>query len=414
MIKNVAEVKRETCFGCTACMAICKLGAIHMQADAEGFMVPAVDEEKCVNCSACTKVCPALHPWKGREGENKFYAFQHEDDTVLVKSTSGGAFSAIASSVDDPYVCGCVMDEKLYVRHIVSQAEEDIAAMRGSKYVQSDMGNVLREIGEKLSAGKNVVFSGTSCQTHGLLNYLAAAKISTENLITMDLICHGVPSNLMHKEYVKNYEKSKGVKGVKHYFRSKRQGWGLRFMLKNYEQLFVHSGHKQTVVHSCVVADRTSLESQLWLNIFFSDLCLREACYNCPYCTDSKPADITLADFWGIEETDVDLDFPKGCSLLIGRGEGINIVKKLIKFRALDKKQESVARNYQIHLNRPIKRPAKRDDFWEDYHKHGFDFVARKYLRYGKRYSLLMLLYNLANLLKNKRLAQKIGGWLFY
>lgn len=413
MVESIAKVKREACFGCTACMAICKFDAITMQPDAEGFMVPIVDEEKCVGCGACTKVCPALNPWQGKAGENKFYTYQHEDKEVLAKSTSGGAFSAIVGNEENPYVCGCVLDDKLYVRHILSREEEDIAAMRGSKYVQSDMSNVLREIRDKLAAGEKVVFSGTSCQTHGLLNYLSVAKVPADNLITMDLICHGVPSNLMHQEYVKLYEQVKGVKGLKHYFRTKRQQWGLKFMLKNYEQVFVHSG-QQALVHGCPAGDRTSLESQLWLNVFFSDLCLRESCYKCPYCTDSKPADITLADFWGIEETDVDLDFPKGCSLMIARGKGIAKVGQLLNSKLLDEKQETVARKYQMHLTRPIKRPAEREGFWQDYHADGFEFVARKYLRYGEKYRILMFIYNLLNRLKNKRLVQKVGNWIFY
>ncbi|MBP3819977.1 MAG: Coenzyme F420 hydrogenase/dehydrogenase, beta subunit C-terminal domain [Butyrivibrio sp.] len=413
-MESVAKVKREACFGCTACMAICKFDAITMQPDDEGFMVPIVDEEKCIGCGACTRVCPALNPWQGKASENKFYAYQHENMDILAKSTSGGAFSALVGTEEKPYVCGCVLDEKLYVRHILSREEKDIAAMRGSKYVQSDMGNVLREIREKLLVGEKVVFSGTSCQTHGLLNYLAAAKVPTDNLLTMDLICHGVPSNLMHQEYVKLYEQAKGVSRCKHYFRSKRQGWGLKFMLKNHEQLFVHGGHKQTVVHSEGVGDRTSLESQLWLNVFFSDLCLRESCYNCPYCTDSKPADITLADFWGIEETDVELNFPQGCSLLIARGKGIDKVDQLLNSKPLDKTQEVVARKYQIHLQRPIKRPENRENYWRDYQVQGFEYVAKKYLRYGWKYNVLMVFYNLANMFDDKRVAQKLGNWLFY
>ena len=412
-MESVAKVKRKTCFGCTACMAICKFDAITMKPDAEGFTVPIVDEAKCIGCGACTRVCPAINPWQGKASENKFYAYQHEDKEILAESTSGGAFSAIVGSVEKPYVCGCVLDDKLYVRHILSREESDIAAMRGSKYVQSDMGNVFREIREKLVAGENVVFSGTSCQTHGLLNYLVATKVPTDNLLTMDLICHGVPSNLIHQEYVKLYEQVKSVKGVKHYFRTKRQQWGLKFILKNYEQVFVHSGHEK-VVPGCPVGDRTSLESQLWLNVFFSDLCLRESCYSCPYCTDNKPADITLADFWGIEETNVDFDFPQGCSLMIARGKGIDRVENLLNSKLLDEQQETMAQKYQMHLARPIKRPENRGKFWQDYHTFGFAYVAKKYLRYGTKYKLLMMFYNWANKLPDKRMAQKIGERLFY
>ncbi len=402
---SVASVKREACFGCTGCMAICKLGAIDMQADDEGFMIPVINERKCVECGACLQVCPALQPWQGRGEKNIFYAFQHSDDKVLAKSTSGGAFSAIVDSVELPYVCGCVLDENLYVKHIVSQDKTIIAAMRGSKYVQSDIGNCLRQIGERLLAGENVIFTGTSCQVHGLCNYLAAARVPVENLLTIDLICHGVPSNLMHQEYVKNYEADKGGKVIKHYFRTKRQNWGMRFILKNYEQ---------TVVRNSLADDRTSLASQLWVNVFFSELCLRESCYRCPYCTDNKPADITMSDFWGIEETDVDLEFKKGCSLLIARGKGGDIAARLSNYKLLNAKQESVARKYQSHLKRPAKRPASRDDFWYDYHKYGFAYVARKYLRYSYRYKLLLLMYNMAVRLKAKKISQYIRKKIFF
>lgn len=412
-MKNVTSVKREDCFGCTACKAVCKLNAVSMVSDDEGFMHPVVDEHKCVACGACLQVCPALHRWEAQPCENKFYAFQNQDKRVLSKSTSGGAFSAIVHSVEKPYVCGCVLDDRLYVKHILSNRSEDIEAMRGSKYVQSDMGDCFSEIKEKLTAGGQVIFTGTSCQVHGLLNYLRFFKVATDRLITVDLICHGVPSNLMHQEYIKFYEKTKGVQRGTHYFRTKRQGWGMNFILKNHEQMFVHSG-QQTFVHGSLSGDYTSQESQLYLNIFFSDFCLRSACYHCPYCTENKPGNLTLADFWGIEETDLALDFPQGCSLIIARGKGIHTVEDILSSIPLNEEQKKVAKKYQMHLRGPIKRPDKRAAFWEDYHRRGFQYVAHKYLRYGGKYKVLMLLYNIANHMTNKRFAQKLGGKLFY
>lgn len=411
-MKNITSVKKEDCFGCTACKAVCKLDAISMVTDDEGFMYPIVDEHKCVECGACLHVCPALHRWKAEQCDNEYYAFQNQDQYVLSKSTSGGAFSALVHSVKEPYVCGCVLDDRLYVKHILSNRSDDIEAMRGSKYVQSDMGDCFSQIKAKLAAGEQVIFTGTSCQVHGLLNYLKFFKVATDRLITVDLICHGVPSNLMHQEYVKFYEKTKGVKRGTHYFRTKRQGWGMRFILKNHEQMFVHG--EQTFVHSTPSGDYTSQESQLYLNIFFSDLCLRSACYHCPYCTENKPGDLTLADFWGIEETDLSLDFPKGCSLVIARGKGIHMLENILHGLHLNKEQIKVAKKYQLHLRRPVKCPDKRDAFWADYHRKGFQYVAHKYLRYGGKYKVIMLLYNIANRMTNKRIAQKLGSKLFY
>lgn len=405
MTNSISEVKPNQCFGCSACFAICTQNAIEMKPDSEGFMAPIMDMDKCINCGACKKVCPAINRWTPEAAMNRYYFFQNPDKSVLKNSTSGGAFSAVVETVNNPYVCGCVEDDNFYIKHIVAKEEKDIAKMRGSKYVQSDMQDVFQKIGQLLSSGENVVFTGTSCQTHGLLNYLSYKKIDNNSLITLDLICHGVPSNLMHKEYINYYEKKKTKTPQIHYFRSKRQGWGSRAILRNYEQ---------TLVHGSGNADYKSLESQLYANVFFSDFALRECCYNCPYCTENKPADITMADFWGIEETDIAGKLEQGCSLLIGRKKGLNVLNKLDGAACLSDAQKAVASKYQKHLSVPNDRPAIRYAFWKDYYQYGFDYVAHKYLHMNVKYKILILIYNFFNLFKDKRIASIIGSKIFY
>ncbi len=405
MNNNVSQVNRTSCFGCSACMAICKCDAITMKPDEEGFMVPEIDENKCIDCGMCIKTCAAINRYQPTFNGNKYYAYQHNSESTLERSTSGGAFSAIIDESKTPYVCGCITDENLYVKHILSFQQSDIEAMQGSKYVQSDMSNCFREIRKTLLQGNRVVFTGTSCQVDGLKRYLSLTNVSQGNLVTMDLICHGVPSNLMHKEYVKLYEDKKKTTAVSHLFRSKRNGWGSKFILRNYEQLFMDNKE---------INDYQSLESQLWLNVFFSDLCLRESCYNCPYCTEHKPADYTVADFWGGEETTLDVDFSKGCSLVIARNNRREVKFKSGKLIELNDEQKEIAQNHQAHLKKPISRPNKRDDFWSDYYSYGFLYVARKYFRYDYKHVLMLKLFNFY---KNRgwwKKAERMGHKLFY
>lgn len=405
MTNSISCVDRNDCFGCTACMSICKLSAITMKADSEGFMAPVLNESLCVNCGQCKNVCPAIQKWESTNpNQNEYYYYQNPDDLVLEKSTSGGAFMGIVESVEKPWVGGCIEDENLYIKHIITNDPDQISLMQGSKYTQSDIGDTFKQVKDALERDEQVVFSGTSCQIHGLLNYLEAVNVSRDKLVTIDLICHGVPSNLMHQEYIKYYELKKRKKPIRHIFRTKKQGWGTIFILKNYIQTldFSRLGH-----------DDKSLESQLYTNIFFSDLCLREACYNCPYCTENKPADITLADFWGIEDTDI-INNEKGCSLIIARNNGKELLRKIKGANKLNEEQAAIAKKYQKHLITHNDRPTLRDDFWNDYYKYGFEFVAKKYLRAGFKYKILIFAYNYFKLFKHKRVAARLGNKIYY
>ncbi len=373
----------------------------------EGFLQPVINESVCRNCGKCKEVCPALDRWETtKSDESIYYAYQHPDETVLGSSTSGGAFSAIIGLYDSPNVCGVIADNSMYVKHIISKSRKDIEAMRGSKYVQSDIGDNFRAVGEKLKNDETVIFTGTSCYVHGLIKYLTAIKIDMSKLITIDLICHGVPSNLMHREYLDNYQKKKNKLIISHKFRSKYQDWGIEDTIRNYIQIL---GFKDNKV------DINSLDSQLYVNVFFSELCLRESCYECPYTCEDKPADITLADFWGIEYSGINIiNKEKGCSLVLARGKGKDIVGKLSHIISLDKEQIKIAQRYQSHLYKPIARPLDRDKFWEDYYKKDFEFVARKYFHYSFKYRIYMLIYIFFNMINLKRLKMTIGKRIFY
>lgn len=222
----------QKCCGCTACMAVCPLHAIQMNNDSEGFLCPQVDTKICVECGACIKVCPAEKIEKStvKVSDNmQTYAAKWENN-VRSKSASGAFFPANAKYVLEEkkgYVCGCVLNRQtLMPEHIVTNNWPDIQRMQDSKYVQSNMKNCYCEIGELLNKGQIVLFTGTSCQVSGLYSFLEAKHISSENLLTIDFFCHGVPSPKIWKDYLRFYEEKRKRTPIGYRFRSKQYGWG--------------------------------------------------------------------------------------------------------------------------------------------------------------------------------------------
>ena len=223
-MEKLYEDKRDCC-GCGACEAACPRGAITMRADEEGFLYPAVDAGKCVDCGLCEKVCPLKHAEELKaEREPRCFAAIHKSDEVLMRSTSGGAFTAISDVIlaRGGAVCGVDFDEKLRAVHRVSDTAEGRDRMRVSKYVQSDMRGIFRAVREECEK-RPVMFSGTPCQCAALLSYLGGRP---ENLFVCDLICHSIPSPLVWEEYKKLLESERGGKIAQVWFRSKRHPWG--------------------------------------------------------------------------------------------------------------------------------------------------------------------------------------------
>ena len=192
------------CTGCGMCSEICKVGAIQMMQNEEGFLSPIIDDNKCVDCGLCKENCP-----QNQNSELKkcklVYAAISKDESSLMKSSSGGAFFAFAKEVIEKggVVCGCVFDSAIKATHVFAENLEELEKMRGSKYVQSDMGNVYNHLKELLEAGRKVLFSGTPCQVAGVYQFLGR---DYENLITIDLICHGVSSPKALSQYNDNHD----------------------------------------------------------------------------------------------------------------------------------------------------------------------------------------------------------------
>ena len=274
----------QQCTGCMACYNKCPQNAIKIVYSEDGFYVPEIEEEKCTHCGLCAKICPQNNDIKSELETNNCYAAA-ADDIIREKSASGGVFALIAKKVleDNGYVCGAAFCDKFrQVKHIVINNVNDLSLLQNSKYVQSNINTCLKDVEEILKQGKTVLFSGTPCQIAGLMAYL---QKDYANLITTDIICHGIPSPLVWGKYVDEISNDKVLYDAS--FRDKKQGWhgcyNMEFKFKN--KMLRQKG-----------ADN------LYYRAFFEHLILNACCYNCKYTNLKRVSDITLGDFWGIEQ----------------------------------------------------------------------------------------------------------------
>ena len=293
-------VDKSKCCGCSACVQVCPKQCIQMQEDNEGFLYPLVDTQTCIQCSLCEKICPELHPSEEREPLS-VYAAKNNNDEVRLSSSSGGIFTLIAERIIDEggVVFGARFDEKWEVCHSMATTKEDLKPFRGSKYVQSRIGTTFKQVKVCLNLGKWVLFSGTPCQVAGLKHYL---RRDYENLITLDFVCHGVPSPKVWRSYLSEVRNNHQVSNI--CFRDKVQSW------KNYK-ISIDLERVESLRKS------ENYGTNLYMNAFLSNIVLRPSCYDCAVKCGKSGSDITLGDFWGIEHVLPDFDDDKGCSLLL-------------------------------------------------------------------------------------------------
>lgn len=370
MNKQVFENKTECC-GCGACQAICPKNAIEMVEDEYGFIYPRIDESKCVNCNLCKKTCAYMNPRKMND-EKKVYASVSKNDENLKRSASGGVFYELANSIisDGGVVYGCSMEyknDKLTPKHIRVNNQENLKKLQGSKYVQSECGNIYKLVKTDLINGKKVLFSGTPCQIEGVKSFLQYKEY--ENLFLVDIICHGVPSRKMFQDYIENFEIENNCKVKEFYFRDKDKGWGLFFKV-----VYEKNGKTEKTV-------KPSYESSFY-QLFLDSSIYRENCYKCPYATENRNSDLTIGDFWGIgqEHPDVDIDSKRGISCIIANSnKGKKIIEKYsVSLYNINSNFEKVARhNHQ--LSKPSKHTSEREKILELYKNGTYDDVDNYY-----------------------------------
>ena len=287
---------RDLCTGCFACKQVCAKGAIHIVEKDSFFLYPEIDTSLCVGCSLCTKVCPVLNMNQVTAAINKeesvSYAIWNNNMKDRVNSSSGGVFSAMADRIikDGGIVYGAAWDDAMRLSHVGVDDIGELDTLRRSKYVQSSTDGTFNEVKVQLKKGRKVLFCGTPCQVAGLLSFLG--KKDYPNLLTVGVICHGVPSQKSFDKYIREIEDEKQVKVYDCNFRSKQFGWctGLN--------LLIYGKNKKGRV---VVINRMFSKNS-YFNAFLKKYFLRESCYNCPYKEDNNSwnADIMLSDAWSL------------------------------------------------------------------------------------------------------------------
>lgn len=359
--------EKLTCSGCHACYNACPKNCITMEADDEGFLYPNIDQATCINCGRCKKVCPILREYIGHE-KGQAYACINKSEDIRMQSSSGGIFTLIAEWVIDHegVVFGAAFSDKLNVQHIEVDNKEDLYKLRGSKYLQSSIGDTYATAENHLKQGRKVLFSGTPCQISGLKSYLGK---DYDNLLLADIICHGVPSPAVWIMYLKSlavklHTSISRRTSVK--FRDKTEGW------RNYHVTIDFNGQ----IYSETCGKNT------YMKAFLRDLCLRPSCYNCRSKSLNRESDITLADFWGIERVIPDMFDNKGTSLVfVNSQKGQSVFDDISKYMEYKETDIDEAVKYNASAYQSCILPKKRDWFMENVNSENFDECVQKCIK---------------------------------
>lgn len=289
----------------------------------------------------------------------KIYAVKYKDEATRMASRSGGIFTALSDLVlmDDGVVYGCVLTKDFSAAHIRAENAEERNRMRGSKYIQSKLGNTFKNVKVDLDAGKKVLFSGTSCQVAGLRKFLGKEY---ENLFCVDIVCHGVPSKKVWQAYLCWQEQKNHSKLISLDFRNKKDfGW---------------RSHVETLYFE----NDKCISSQIFRTLFYGHTVLRPSCYECPYKSVMHPGDITIADYWGIEKAAPEFDDNKGVSLVLVNNEIGEKALESVKEKLIWK-QTKLEDSMQPPLKAPFPKPENRTQFWNDFNDKPFEYIAKKY-----------------------------------
>ena len=367
------NLPNKKCTGCGACYNACPKHAITMKENEDGYLYPFINEQVCVRCGICEKTCPALNPPPFYAESNTVYAGWNRDDKTRIDSSSGGIFDPLARTIlaRKGVVYGAAWDEGVSdLKHIRVSGIEELERLRKSKYQQSNTGEVFRDIKKDLRAGLTVLFSGTPCQVAGLNNYLANGD--KENLYTVEILCHGVPSKKVIDNYLKMMEEKHHKKIVRIHFR------------------FKDENHPWRVSCCCCCCcadgselfDESTLDSIFWTG-FLGNVCLRDSCATCDYAKSARGADVTLGDFWGIWEDDsFQFDNTRGVSLIIPNSEkGIDLLEASKNSIEVYKANKELAYKHNLTLSRPFAASSKRNYFFTNLGKIRYDRLIKKCFR---------------------------------
>lgn len=358
----VQENKNECC-GCSVCVKVCPVNAIKMEVDEEGFSYPKIDKNKCIDCGLCKKNCAfANHNINDEKGTiEKAYLAKHKNENIRINSRSGGIFVSVSDWIikENGVVYGCILDEKMKVKHVRATNIEDRNKMCKSKYVESCVNNTFCEVEEDLKNGKKVLYSGTGCQIDSLITFLKYKNINIDKLYTIDIVCHGYTSPKLFNEYIEWLEKKYNGKVTQFDFRDKTVcGW---------------DGHKESYV-----INGKKYSNSIYRNIFYTNLSFRLSCYNCKYASIIHKSDLTIADAWGVDKVSPEFNDNKGVSMFLVQTSKGKELLEIIK-KDCDVIDTDLKNVLQPNLQHPTPLKNNRAEFWSIYNEEGFNGILKKY-----------------------------------
>lgn len=362
-MQKVKENKKDCC-GCGACAEICPCNIIEMLPDEEGFLYAFYDEKKCIHCGKCEKVCP--------EGTEKIlnkkhiaYAVKNRRDAERMKSTSGAVFPLLSNKIlkDGGVVVGVCLDSSWHVVYDIGQTPSEIQRFRNSKYVQSNMSGIYEKIAN-LSLERKILFTGTPCQSAALGKYLSECKRGRrDNVIICDLICGKAVSPQIWEKYVRYLKEKYEGNMVEFIFRDKKAGWA-------------YAKPKATINDKSISKDIE--EKCNWMELYTHSEFCRPSCYYCSFTTPRRNSDITIGDFWGVENVVPGFYDNKGVSLVIVHNKkGYDLLKAISHESRI--KRCTLEDCLQDRLKFPTPEPEHREKFWQDYYSLNFEDFLIKY-----------------------------------
>lgn len=347
--------KRECC-GCSACVQVCPKQCISFNEDEYGFCYPNANKDVCIDCGLCENVCPCLNQNEPHL-PIQVYASINPNEEIRLKSSSGGIFSILAEKIinEGGVVFGARYNKNWDVIHDYTEKKDGIAAFRGSKYVQSAIGYSYNQVQEFLKKDRKVLFSGTSCQIAGLKKFL---RKEYDNLITIDVVCHGVPSPLVWRNYISTIAPVSDITNIN--LKDKRTGW------RDYSVTINYSNN--------IFTENYRLNS--YMLSFIRNYILRSSCFNCPAKEGKSGSDITLGDFWGVEHVIPSMNDNKGTSLVF-----CNTKKGAFLIENLDvpsiKVDYNLCTQYNPCIYMSTKEPTERETFWKEYRDNGISTLNK-------------------------------------
>lgn len=356
----------SVCTGCHACAAICPKKCIDMKDTGEGFLFPVIHMETCIQCNRCQEVCPVLHI-PDRSQHTQAFAIKNKDEAEREKSTSGGVFPLLARQILDAggIIYGAAYDRDFSAKHIAVENSEKLSFLQGTKYVQSIVGRLFLDVKEQLRIGRQVLFSGTPCQCAGLKAFL---EKEYENLILVDLICHGVPSPKIWQAYIdyRAEQENGGKRPVRINMRSKVSGWS------RYSTEFYYGNGKITRIQN---------SQDPFIRIFVRNICLRSSCSECVAKGIERCTDLTLGDYWGIWSQHPEFNDEKGTSIVFVHSEkgmaALNQVKRQAEWIEIPIEDAYRENASMVSSSEPHE---KRKEFLDKVNSDNFGEMVREYL----------------------------------